>query len=117
MKRILLALILAFAPLVPLALTTGCNTTQSAQGIAYKTLRSTWLSVDAAMQVANELYQAGKLTPAQRLEIIAAHDKYRVSMDTAISAASLNWDSATPADVSTLARDVITLISLFTNAS
>lgn len=111
MKRLLLALLLAFAPLAPLALSTGCANT-SAKAVAYKSLKTTWLSVDASMQVAAELNRVGKLSERDKQDIIDAHNKYRQAFDTAITAAQLDWNTATPASVSALAADVITLIAV-----
>ena len=58
----------------------------------------------------------GKITSAQWQTIAAAHAKYRLAYNTAIDAAAVALDkAAVPAELSSLAGDVVTLISQFTH--
>lgn len=57
-------------------LTAGC-TGVPAPTYCYNAVAGTVHAVDTGMNVAGDLYRAGKLTDAQKDKLIAAHDVYR----------------------------------------
>lgn len=71
---------------------------------AWKTLDGIAVSVDTAMRAANDMYQANRLSEAQKNEIIAAHDIYR-PIAQAAHAAVKAWMVADP-EAQTVTDDV-----------
>jgi hypothetical protein len=113
MKRTAMAILLV-AFLLPVAsLNTGCSTWKQdkSEAVAYKTLSAVAATVDAALQAYADVYVAGKVDEATHLKILNAHNKYRVSMATAISAAQLNLNAPASDELLQLANDVVNLIA------
>ena len=104
MKRLLLALLLVAAPLAPIALTTGCVTTQT---VTYNTLKATVATVDSAMSAYADMVVAGKVNPETQTRVKHIYGEYEVAVRAAIVAAKFNYASATPKEVSFLATDLL----------
>jgi hypothetical protein len=111
MKRLLAtvtAALLLCLPLAPLPLlSTGCVTAQEA---SYKTLKVTWETVHASMLAYADLNAAGKVSASDRAFVVQLHNDYRHAFDIAITAAQLNWETATPADVASLALELVNFV-------
>lgn len=86
---------------------------------SYKVLDTTATSVDTAMKVAGDLYRAGKITEAQKVQILTAYDTYQRAARTAYGAVKA-WNDAKAgapsdqvmADVRTAADGLVSLIEI-----
>lgn len=108
-KRIIFAgLILAGVLSAPLVFT-GCKTTD-AQVIAFKTLKTTQIAVDRAMNVYAEAVVTGKVSVPDVARIDAAHARYRAGFRFAIAATRNDLSAVTPDDVARLSGELLTLI-------
>ena len=76
---------------------------------AWKTLDGIAVAVDTAMKASGDLYRAGKITEAQKAEIVKAYDVYRPLAQVA-HAAIKTWAIQDPNAVET-PRDVSKAIS------
>ena len=100
--------------LVPLAsLNTGCATWKQdkVEAAAFKSIGAVVATVDAALKAYADVYVAGKVDADKHTKIVNAHNKYRVAIAAAISAAQLNINAPAPEEVSALANDVVNLIA------
>lgn len=86
---------------------------------AYKTLDATAVSVDTAMKVAGDLYRAGKITDAQKAQILTAYDTYQRAAKTAYGAVKAGHDAKggqpsdqVMADVRIAADGLVSLIEI-----
>ncbi len=109
MKTLLLALLLACAPLAFVAGTTGCTTSQKA--VAYKSLMVVASSVDAAMRAFADAVVAGKVGAATQAEVRDLHGRYSKAMQAAVAAARFDTASPTPDTVQALASQLLSLIT------
>tara|TARA_R110000868_G_scaffold114363_1_gene306511 strand:+ start:1870 stop:2196 length:327 start_codon:yes stop_codon:yes gene_type:complete len=100
--------------LLLLLLVLGLASAVACKTASYKTLRTVATGVDAALKVYGDAYQSGKITPAQRTKIKAAHVKYQAAMNTAIAAARLDYDKPAPPELVSLATSLISTINTFT---
>jgi len=99
-----------------LALIPACSGTPQVK--AYKASAYTVHAVKAAMLAFNDAYQAGQFTEKNRLDVIAAYEKYRAAMKAAIQAQRLLIDAQgealpdqiLPNDIQVLAADLVGLI-------
>lgn len=86
---------------------------------AAKALSVTATSVDTAMKVAGDLYRAGKITDAQKAQILTAYDTYQRAAKTAYGAVKA-WHDAKAgqpsdqvmADVRIAADGLVSLIEI-----
>ena len=112
MKRLILSFVLATTFFVAPVTFTGCkNTPQTAQAITYKTLKSTQIAVDAAMQVYGTAVVTGKVNFEKQMRIDRAHNQYRNAFRTAVQAAKGNLNGEPPVSVKKLAEQLQLLIS------
>jgi len=63
---------------------TGC-TGIPAPTVCYQITGATVHAVDTGMGVAGDLYRAGKITDAQKVKLVAAHDVYRPAAQAAVA--------------------------------
>lgn len=86
---------------------------------AYKVLDATATTVDTSMKVAGDLYRAGKITDAQKAQILVAYETYQRAAKTAYGAVKA-WNDAKAgapsdqvmADVRTAADGLVSLIEI-----
>ena len=114
-----LDLILAAAALMlaciftPLALT-GCNTPPDSRVVAVQSLKAVGASAEASMQLAGQLYQAGKITSGQLIAVANFYDgKFQPTFRIAVLAANSDVTAIAPTDVSALATQLATLVASF----
>jgi len=107
MKKLLLAILLIAAPLAPIALTTGCATTQT---VSYNTLKATVATVDSTMSAYADMVVAGKVNPETQNRVKVIYTEYEVAVRAAIVAAKFNYSTATPKEVSFLVSDLLAAI-------
>lgn len=94
-----------FIPVITILAVLSACASAPAPVQAWKTLNGIAVAVDTAMRAAGDLYRAGKITEAQKGEIIKAHEVYRPLAQLA-HAAVKTWAvqqpdaMETPADVS-----------------
>lgn len=86
----------------------GCQATP--KRVAFTTLNGVAIAVDAARGAYIEAYRAGKIDPATHGEVIAIDNKFSAAMNTAISAAEINWSSPPTSELQLLALQLITTI-------
>ena len=111
MKHILL---LAFClALSPLALTTGCGTSQlTSRAIAGRSLETVAVGVNGAMNTYGVLYRAGKVSIEQQADVRLKYTQYQASANTALRLLGTDKANA-PIEVQALADDLIALIATF----
>ena len=97
---------------VVLLFLTACQATP--KRVAYTTLNSVAIAVDAARGAYVEAYKADKIDAATHDEVIALDLKFSKAMNTAISAAEFNWGSPPTQDLQNLAFDLIRTIGELT---
>lgn len=116
-ERRFLAFGFALAALVfVLGLLNGCaSAPPSVQ--CFKTVQGIAQTVDTSMNVAGDLYRDGKITDAQKAQILDAYAKYQKAAHVAIDGCQVvqDKDSADklPQDVGQLAADLVRLIASF----
>ena len=109
MKRLLLAILIVAAPLAPIALTTGCVTTQT---VTYNTLKATVATVDSAMSAYADMVVVGKVNPETQSKVKQAYARYEDAVRQAILVARFDYSRATPKEVADLASGVIDTLKL-----
>ncbi|MFB1500818.1 hypothetical protein [Thiocapsa sp. N5-Cardenillas] len=107
---LLLSLILALAPLAlaPVAVT-GCAT--PSKEVTYQTLRTVAISVDAARKTYADAIVRGEVSDERQVEIDKLITRYQAAMNTAITAAQFDYEQAAPAELATLAAQIITIVT------
>jgi hypothetical protein len=109
----LLAVFLALTLCVgPAMIVTGCSTPPSERVVAVQTLKGLGLARESAMRVAGIRYAEGKITDAQRDEIIAKHDQFQSAYLLAVAGVQADLTLASPQLVAMLA-DLQTLINSY----
>ena len=109
LKRILLTGLLALLlPSLP-ALLSGCATPQKT--VAFKSLKATALTVDAAMQAYADLVVRGQVDLTVQEKVESIYSKYQSAFKLAVISAKLDYASPSPLDVTAAANELITLIS------
>lgn len=102
--------------LVLVAFLTACvSATPSVQ--CFKSVQGVAQTVDAAMNVAGDLYRQGKITDAQKAQILDVYGKYQKAAHLAIDGCQIVQDQGSAdrlaADVGVAAADVVKLIQSF----
>ncbi len=114
MKNLLLAILLACAPVVAtttvattlVVTTSGCRSTS-----AYKTLAIIATSVDAGMKAFTDAVVAKKVGAPVQEKVRAAHGRYQKSLQAAVLAAHFDTSQAAPEDLKALATELLALIT------
>ncbi len=102
MKNLMLALLLALAPLAYVAGIAGCTTSQKA--VAYKTLGAIAATVDTLLKPYADLVVAGKVDAATQIRIGELKTKYSVAFNAAVTVARGDLTKLAPEDVQNLAN-------------
>lgn len=94
-----------------IALSTACVGTP--KSIAYKTLKSTEDTVDAAMRGYADAVVAGAVEQKVQDQVRIQYGRYQVAFEQAVQAAKLDLQTATPAEVAGLAAELTALIASY----
>ena len=92
-------------------ITPGCST--PAKTVAYKTLKSVGETVDTAMKAYAEAIAVGAVDAENQAKVRSLHDQYRASFKKAVLAARFDYTTASPAELSSLAFELVTAISQY----
>lgn len=111
LKKLILALLIAAAPISMVALV-GCTTTQ--QTTAYKTLYSVETSTTAAYDGYLSLLIKGSVATNGAPTVASYYNKFQGSFRVALSLAENNTNALAPINLITESQDVINLINQFT---
>lgn len=106
MKNILVALMLAVAPISFVS----CKSPHTAQQLAIKSLETTWQSVHSARVIYAGLYKDGKINAETHVIALAADKNFRDNFEQALLAAEQDWKSVTPRKVAVAAESFITIV-------
>jgi methionine-rich copper-binding protein CopC len=112
MKNLLLAIMLALAPMSALVTTTGCKTSQ--QVIAYKSLASTQVAVDSARTAFLAQYRKGLVTPENAALALQASEKFNAAFNAAVIV-TRTTQAPTPANVAEAANAFLSIVATFTH--
>jgi outer membrane biogenesis lipoprotein LolB len=114
MKKLFLSALLGVLCASALFLLPGCATTGSApattEAKVYYSFADTWAVAKTAYAGYCELAVQGKVSVPDQADVDAAWDKFRGAFKLAFTAASRDWNTATPADVQQLSDDLLILI-------
>lgn len=92
----------------------GCHSTP--KRIAFNSLATTAKSVDTAMSTAGALYRAGKVTTAQKDELLVKYRQYQAAANAALALVDFNYQAITTAAVADLAQVILDTVNQFTAA-
>lgn len=92
-------------------LATGCNT--PAKTVAYKTLKSVADTVDVSMKAYAEAVAVGAVDAESIAKVNRLHDQYRVAFKKAVLAAKFDYATASPAELSSLAFELVGAITQY----
>ena len=111
MKRFLCILIcscvsVATITVAPAVLLMSCANSSA----SYKTLASTQAATTAALNAFGEARAKGKVSDADYATVDAAYKQYQAAFETAVAAARLNLNTATPPEVAQLAATLAQVI-------
>ncbi|MBA3357740.1 MAG: hypothetical protein H0U18_17725 [Pyrinomonadaceae bacterium] len=109
MKRLILIAFMVVAPMAAITTTTGCRN-QSAQTIAYKSLRSVAEGVDTGMKVFARAVVKGAIPEDTQLKVKSLHDSYQPIMEKAVVAARFDFSKPAPAELAELAGQLTEVI-------
>ncbi len=109
MKNLILAFLLAFAPLSFTVTFTGCTTSQ--KGIAFKTLSATAATVDSMMSAYSDRVVAGKVDQATQVRVLQAKGNYELAFKLAVESTNGFLDVPTPIAVQQAASELSQLLT------
>jgi hypothetical protein len=98
-------------PIILLSLFVSCTTRREA---AYKTLAITAHSVDTALKAYADARVAGKVSDATHARVSEIKLRYEKAFLAAATAAQANLDSPSPADLITVANELLEIINVAT---
>jgi hypothetical protein len=111
MKKLLLILLLAAAPLAP----TGCSTAPSGRVVAVQTLGAIGISAKASINEAAQLLASGQITVAQFQKVASFYDSvYQPAYTLAVQAVRSDLSSVASPQLVGLAAQLAALVSQLT---
>lgn len=110
MKKLLILLLVAFAPLSFVA----CSTPPSARVQQVQTLKAVGHSAESAVATAGQLYKDGLITAAQLKQVTDFFDlKFLPTYRLAVTAVSANLDMQAPDQIIALSAQLAALVLSF----
>lgn len=109
MKKLLTLVACLGLAIAPVILTTGCGS-PTPQAVAYKTLKITKATVDAAVDsfIDYDITHGVKLEDRQK--VAKLNDQFNEGFIIAVRAAALDYNAITPENVKVLADSVVSFI-------
>lgn len=108
-----LTLLFACCVLASTPVFTGCGTTQTTEAKRFNSFRDVYAVTRAAYDGFCVRVVQGKVTRPDEARADRAWNQYRASFKLAFKSASLDWQSAAPADVQKLGEELVVLLNSF----
>jgi hypothetical protein len=110
MKKLLLILLLATAPLFP----TGCSTPPSGRNVTVATLLVVGHTAEAALSLSAQLYADGKITNDQAYAVFDIYNnKFRKPYELAVVTAKFDKNAIAPAELMDIANKLTALVASY----
>lgn len=110
LRTLALMVLIAVAPVAIVSTQTGCATNRTTEAKVFDSFKTTYNFAYHAYESYVRLVVQGKVTKENEAKADAAWNQFRSGFSIAFKAANLNWEAATPAEVTALANQFNALL-------